>query len=102
MSKLTKRIRLLFPYEKIKEVIDRGGEYDDINRYWYYDSCDGLLPTDLKPYKAHLVYIPYENKDYLRPILTSMIFDKNKQSWIVNQKDYIKLLNMNSRDENLH
>lgn len=100
MTKETRRIRLLFPYGKEKEIIDLGGEYDTINRYWYYNSTDGLLPAELKPYKAHLVYIPYENKDYMRPILTSMKFDQVKKIWVVNQKDYIKFLNMNSRDEN--
>ena len=96
------RIRLLFPYEKNQEIKKLGAKWDGENKIWYYPSLDGTLPEELKQYRAHVVYIEYLNKEYFKPILTSMRFDKNKETWIVNQADYQKFLNINSRDENQH
>lgn len=90
------KIRLLFPYEKNPEVKKAGAKWDNVNKIWYYPSLDGVLPEDLKQYKAHKIFIEFDDKEYFRPLLPSMKFDKNEKVWIVNQKDYDKFLKIGS------
>ena len=102
LFKNKQKVRLTFPYSENPEVKKLGAKWDTVDKVWYYPSIDGTLPDELKQYKAYKVAIEYENKEYLKPILTSMKFDKNQQTWIVNQSDYTKFINMNTRDESKH
>jgi hypothetical protein len=82
------KIRLLYPYSENATVKKLGAKYDNVNRYWYYPSIDGELPSGLKNYRAHKIFIEYENKEYFYPILKSMKFDKIQKIWYIDNDDY--------------
>ena len=86
------KIRLIFPYEKNPEVKKLGAKWDTTDKLWYFPSIDGELPEELKQYKAHKIFIEYDDKEYYKVHLSSMRFDKIIKSWIVNQEDYNKFL----------
>lgn len=86
--KKSQKIRLLYPYSENATVKKLGAKYDNVNRYWYYPSIDGELPEGLKNYRAHKIYIEYENKEYFYPILKSMKFDKIQKIWYIDDDDY--------------
>ena len=87
-----RKIRLIFPYEKNPEVKKLGAKWDTTDKLWYFPSIDGELPEELKQYKAFKVSIDYDDKEYFKPLLSSMRFDKISNVWIVNQEDYNKFL----------
>ncbi len=86
------KIRLLFPYEKNAEVKKLGAKWNGVDKLWYYPSIDGELPDELKQYKAHKIFVEYDDKEFLKLHLKSMRFDKILKVWIVNQEDYNKFL----------
>lgn len=90
------KIRLIFPYEKNPEVKKLGAKWDSVNKIWYYPSINGVVPDELKPYKAHKIFVEFDDKEFLKPILKSMKFDKNEKVWIVNQEDYNKFMKLGS------
>lgn len=88
------KVRLIFPYEKNTEVKKLGAKYDNLNKYWYYPSINGAIPDELKEYKAHKIFVEYDHKDFMKPYLPSMRFDKIEKVWIVNNNDYKKFLSL--------
>jgi hypothetical protein len=82
------KIRLLFPYSENAEVKKLGAKWDNVNKYWYYPALNGDLPEPLKKYKAHKIFIEYDDKEYYKPLLKSMKFDKIEKMWLVNQEDF--------------
>jgi hypothetical protein len=88
------KIRLIFPFEKNADVKKLGARWETDNKYWYYPSIDGTLPDDLKEYKSYKVNIKYDDKEFFKPQLPSMSFDKTVKSWYVNQYDYDKFKTM--------
>jgi hypothetical protein len=88
------KIRLIFPFEKNADVKKLGARWETDNKYWYYPSIDGTLPDNLKEYKSYKVNINYDDKEFFKPQLTSMSFDKTVKSWYVNQEDYDKFKTM--------
>ena len=86
------RIRLIFPYCENAELKKLGVKWNNIEKCWYYPAIDGSLPDNLKKYKAHKIFIEYEDKEYFKPLLPSMRFDKIEKVWIVNEEDYNKFL----------
>lgn len=88
------KIRLIFPFEKNADVKKLGARWETDNKYWYYPSIDGSLPDELKEYKSYKVNINYDDKEFFKPQLTSMSFDKTVKSWYVNQEDYDKFKTM--------
>lgn len=88
------KIRLIFPFEKNADVKKLGARWETDNKYWYYPSIDGTLPDELKEYKSYKVNINYDDKEFFKPQLTSMSFDKTVKSWYVNQEDYDKFKTM--------
>lgn len=89
------KIRLLFPYSENQEVKKLGARWDTENKMWYYPSIDGDLPFELQKYKCHFVEIEYNDKEYYKPILTSMKFDKIRKMWMVNDDDFQKFVKLN-------
>lgn len=88
------KIRLTFPFEKNADVKKIGARWENDNKYWYYPSIDGTLPDELKKYKSYKVNIKYDDKEFFKPQLPSMSFDKTAKSWFVNQEDYDKFKTM--------
>lgn len=88
------KIRLIFPYEQNPEFKKLGVKWDMEQKIWYYPSLDGELPDNLKPFKCYKIAINYDDKEYFKPILKSMRWDKNLKVWIVNQEDYTKFINL--------
>lgn len=88
------KIQLLFPYSLNAEIKKLGGKWDPENKYWYYPSLDGTLPLELEKYKKYDVAIDYEDKEYYKPLLKSMKWDKVKKVWSVNKEDYDKYLTL--------
>lgn len=88
------QIRLIFPYSENQEIKKLGGKWNNVNKIWYYPSIDGTLPDNLKKYKAHQIYIEYDDKEFFKPLLPSMKFDKILKVWIVNQEDYDKFIKL--------
>ena len=88
------KIRLIFPFEKNADVKKLGARWETDNKYWYYPSIDGTLPDNLNEYKSYKVNINYDDKEFFKPQLTSMSFDKTVKSWYVNQEDYDKFKTM--------
>lgn len=88
------KIRLIFPFEKNADVKKLGARWETDNKYWYYPSIDGTLPDELKECKSYKVNINYDDKEFFKPQLTSMSFDKTVKSWYVNQEDYDKFKTM--------
>ena len=88
------KIRLLFPYEKNSEFKKLGVKWDIENKMWYFPSIDGDLPDNLKPYKCFKIVITFEDKEFFKPLLKSMRWDKNNKIWLVNQEDYDKFLSI--------
>ena len=74
------KIRLIFPYA------DNSNE----NKMWYFPSITGDLPDNLKPLKCYKIAINYDDKEYYKPLLPSMRWDKNDKIWLINQEDYEK------------
>jgi len=90
------KIRLLFPYEKNQEVKKLGAKYDNVNKYWYYPSLNSNFIDELKPYKAHEIFVEYDDIVFYKPVFASMKFDKLTKTWWVNNGDYKKFLSMGS------
>ena len=88
------RIRLLFPYSENPTVKKLGAKFDTENKFWYYPAINGKLPEELQKYKCHFVEIEYEDKEYFRPILPSMKWDKLKKLWMVNNEDFLKYVKL--------
>jgi len=88
------KIRLLFPYEKNPEFKKVGVKWDMTDKIWYFPSIDGDLPENLKPYKCYKIAINYDDKEFFKPLLPSMRWDKNLKIWLVNQEDYDKFLSI--------
>jgi hypothetical protein len=88
------KIRLIFPFEKNADVKKLGARWESESKYWYYPSLDGTLPDELKEYKSYKVNIKYEDKEFFKPQLPSMRFDKEAKAWYVNQEDYDKFKTM--------
>lgn len=86
------KIRLLFPYSENQKLKKLGVKWDVDNKYWYYPSIDGTLPENLKMYKCYAIAIEYDNKEFYKPILPSMRFDKLQKLWLVNEEDYNKYI----------
>lgn len=84
------KIRLLFPYSENQEVKKLGAKWNSVDKIWYYPSIDGKLPDCLNKYRANKIYIEYDDKEFYKPILPSMKFDKNEKIWLVNQEDFEK------------
>jgi len=83
-----KQIQLLFPYAEKQEAKTLGAKWDANLKMWYYPSVDGSIPEELSKYKAHDVYIEFDDKEYFKNVLTSMKFDKSRKVWMVNSKDF--------------
>lgn len=83
-----KQIQLLFPYAERQEAKTLGAKWDANLKMWYYPSVDGSIPEELSKYKAHDVFIEYDDKEYYKNVLTSMKFDKLRKVWMVNTKDF--------------
>ena len=94
LLKNKQKIRLIFPYAENAEIKKGGAKWDSVNKIWYYPSINGDLPEVLKKYKAHKVFIEFENKEFYKPVLQSMKFDKIEKVWYVNQEDYDKFLTL--------
>lgn len=88
------KIRLIFPYEQNPEFKKLGVKWDMEQKIWYYPSLDGELPDNLKAFKCYKIVINYDDKEFYKPILKSMRWDKNLKVWIVNQDDYNKFINL--------
>ena len=103
VKKLVKknRVQLLFPYDEKQEAKNLGAKWDekqeaknlgakwDANlKMWYFPSIGGSIPKELSKYKAHDVFIEYDDKEYYKNVLTSMKFDKIRKVWMVNTKDF--------------
>lgn len=88
------KIRLLFPYEENSKFKKLGVKWDTENKMWYFPSIDGELPDNLKPYKCYKIAINYDDKEFFKPLLKSMRWDKNNKIWLVNQEDYDKFLSI--------
>ena len=84
------KIRLLFPYSENAEVKKLGARFDTESKFWYYPSLDGKVPEELEKYQAKFIDVDYDDKEFLKPLLPSMKFDKITQSWMCNNEDYIK------------
>lgn len=96
LLKNKQKIRLIFPYSDNHEVKKLGAKWNNVDKNWYYPSIDGTLPEGLKKYKAHKVMIEYDDKEFYKPLLPSMKFDKILKIWLVNQEDYDKFLSFGS------
>jgi len=83
-----KQVQLLFPYAEKQEAKTLGAKWDANIKMWYYPSVDGSIPEELSKYKAHDVYIEFDDKEYFKNVLTSMKFDKSRKVWMVNSKDF--------------
>ena len=83
-----KQVQLLFPYDEKQEAKSLGAKWDANLKMWYYPSVDGSIPEELAKYKAHDVYIEFDDKEYFKNVLTSMKFDKVRKVWMVNSKDF--------------
>ena len=83
-----KQVQLLFPYAEKQEAKTLGAKWDANLKMWYYPSVDGSIPEELSKYKAHDVYIEFDDKEYFKNVLTSMKFDKSRKVWMVNTKDF--------------
>jgi hypothetical protein len=83
-----KQVQLLFPYAEKQEAKTLGAKWDANLKMWYYPSVDGSIPEELAKYKAHDVYIEFDDKEYFKNVLTSMKFDKSRKVWMVNSKDF--------------
>ena len=94
IPKNKQQIRLIFPYNENQEVKKLGAKWNSLNKFWYYPSIDGKLPEELRKYRAYRIFLDYENKEYYKPILTSMRFDKLLRLWIVNQADYDRFVSL--------
>jgi hypothetical protein len=92
------KIRLIFPYSENAEVKKLGAKWDMEKKIWYYPSLNGELPEPLKKYKANKVFIEYDDKEFYKPLLKSMKFDKNEKCWLVNEEDFNKFLTLNDED----
>lgn len=88
------QIRLLFPYSENSNVKKLGAKWNNVDKIWYFPSIDGTLPEELKKYKSYEIFIEYDDKEYFKPILTSMKFDKLLKKWLVNQEDYEKFMKL--------
>lgn len=88
------KIRLIFPYEQNPEFKKLGVKWDMESKIWYYPSLDGELPDNLKPLKCYKIAIKYDDKEFYKPLLKSMRWDKNLKVWIINQEDYDKFLKL--------
>ena len=86
------KIRLVFPYSDNPEVKKLGAKWDNVNKLWYYPSINGDLPEGLQKYRGHKVMIEFDDKEFYKPILQSMKFDKIEKVWYVNQSDYDKFI----------
>ena len=94
IPKNKQQIRLIFPYSENQEIKKLGAKWNSLNKLWYYPSIDGKLPEELRKYRAHKIFLDYDNKEYYKPILTSMRFDKLLRLWIVNQADYDRFISL--------
>jgi len=83
-----KQVQLLFPYAEKQEEKTLGAKWDANLKMWYYPSVDGSITEELSKYKAHDVYIEFDDKEYFKTVLTSMKFDKVRKVWMVNTKDF--------------
>jgi len=83
-----KQVQLLFPYAEKQEAKTLGAKWDANLKMWYYPSVDGSITEELSKYKAHDVYIEFDDKEYFKTVLTSMKFDKVRKVWMVNTKDF--------------
>jgi hypothetical protein len=83
-----KQVQLLFPYAEKQEAKTLGAKWDVNLKMWYYPSVDGSITEELSKYKAHDVYIEFDDKEYFKTVLTSMKFDKVRKVWMVNTKDF--------------
>lgn len=88
------KIRLIFPYEENSKFKKLGVKWDADNKMWYFPSLDGELPDNLKAYKCFKIAINFEDKEFFKPLLKSMRWDKNNKIWLVNQEDYDKFLSI--------
>jgi hypothetical protein len=88
------KIRLIFPYEENSKFKKLGVKWDTENKMWYFPSLDGELPDNLKPCKCYKIAINYDDKEFFKPLLKSMRWDKNNKIWLVNQEDYDKFLSI--------
>lgn len=88
------KIRLIFPYADNSKYKKLGVKWDNENKMWYFPSLDGELPDNLKPYKCYKIAINYDDKEFFKPLLKSMRWDKNNKIWLVNQEDYDKFLSI--------
>ena len=88
------KIRLLFPYEKNQELKKLGVKYNSVDKIWYFPSINGELPDELKQYKAHKIFMEYDEKEYYKPVLKSMRFDKISKFWYCNQEDFNTFLRL--------
>lgn len=89
------KVRLLFPYSENPNVKKLGARWDTENKMWYYPAINGELPEELQKYKCHFVDIDYDDKEYYKPLLPSMRFDKIKKMWMVNAEDYLQYVKLN-------
>lgn len=88
------KVRLIFPYEKNSEFKKLGVKWDNENKIWYFPSLDGDLPDNLKPYKCYSIAINYDDKEYFKPLLKSMRWDKIRKVWVINEEDYQKFIKL--------
>ena len=88
------KMRLIFPYEQNPEFKKLRVEWELEQKIWYYPSLDGELPDNLKPLKCYKIAIKYDDKEFYKPLLKSMRWDKNLKVWIINQEDYDKFLKL--------
>jgi len=88
------KIRLIFPYEDNSKYKKLGVKWDSEIKMWYFPSIDGELPDNLKPLKCYKIAINYDDKEFFKPLLKSMRWDKNNKIWLVNQEDYNKFLSI--------
>jgi hypothetical protein len=88
------KIRLIFPYEENSKFKKLGVKWDNENKMWYFPSLNGELPDNLKPLKCYKIAINYDDKEFFKPLLKSMRWDKNNKIWLVNQEDYDKFLSI--------
>lgn len=88
------KIRLIFPYADNSKYKKLGVKWDNDNKIWYFPSITGELPDNLKPLKCYKIAINYDDKEYYKPLLPSMRWDKNEKIWLINQEDYDKFSNL--------
>lgn len=88
------KIKVIFPYSENNEMKKLGVKWDNENKYWYFPTLNGELPENLKKFKYYEVNIEYEDREYYKPLLKSMKWDKVKKKWAVNQEDYDKFLTL--------